>query len=129
MGAIDSACHAYKNRTTERTKYMFNEGGKLYIFVLYGMHTCLNITAEKQGNPEAVLIRAVEPLEEIDTMRKNRDKKRKSIKPLKLKDLTNGAGKLCAALDIHKNFNGRDLVTDDEIYLLPVSRKAIVDSS
>ena len=47
MGAVDSACHSYKYKKTERTKYMFNEGGKLYIFSIYGMHLCLNITAEK----------------------------------------------------------------------------------
>ena len=89
MGAIDSACHAYKNKKTERTKYMFNKGGHLYVFVVYGYNYCLNITSAEDGNPEAVLIRAVEPLEGWEEIKNNR-----SIKSKNVKDLTNGPGKL-----------------------------------
>jgi DNA-3-methyladenine glycosylase len=89
MGAIDSACHAYKNKKTERTKYMFKEGGHLYVFSIYGHTNCLNITASRDGNPEAVLIRAVEPLEGIEVIKKNRQ-----IKSKHDRDLTNGPGKL-----------------------------------
>ena len=124
MGAIDSACHAYKNRKTERTKYMFNEGGHLYVFVVYGHNYCLNITAEKEGNPEAVLIRAVEPIEGLDEIRCNRN-----IKSKHDKDLTNGPGKLCQSMKIDKSFNGKDLITDESIWLIKGEPGVVVDCS
>ncbi len=86
---LDKACHAYNNKKTEKTKYFWLEGGHLYLYSIYGNNTCLNIVAGLENEPEAVLIRAVEPLDGIDKMFENRAKIKKT------KDLTNGPGKLC----------------------------------
>ncbi|QZY55190.1 DNA-3-methyladenine glycosylase [Crassaminicella profunda] len=113
IGPIDKACHAYNNRRTNRTEVMFWCGGHAYIYLIYGMYHCLNIVANKKDKPEAVLIRAVEPLNELDLLRENR-----KIKSKALKDLTNGPGKLCKALHITKKLNGYDLVKGEHLYLL-----------
>jgi DNA-3-methyladenine glycosylase len=68
----DKACHAYNNKKTDRTKYFWTEGGHLYIFSIYGNNYCLNIVAGKETEPEAVLLRAVEPIEGIEYIRENR---------------------------------------------------------
>lgn len=86
---LDKACHAYNNKKTERTKYFWLPGGHVYMFTIYRTNVCFNIVAGKENEPEAVLLRAVEPIEGISLVYKNRDFKSK-----KLKDLTNGPGKL-----------------------------------
>ena len=112
LGAEDKASHAFANNRTERTKVMFKEGGYAYIYLIYGMHYLLNIVTGKENSPEAVLIRALEPLEGFDLLKKNR-----KIKSEKLADLTNGPGKLTQALNIDKRFNNYDLVEGDILYL------------
>lgn len=107
MGAIDKGAHVYGNKKTERTRPLYEVGGTTYIYLIYGMYHCLNIAAGKKNEPYCALIRAVEPLdaEALEYARKNR-----SIKSNKDKDLTNGPGKLCKALNIDKSLNER-LVT------------------
>ncbi len=112
IGPEDKACHAYNNRCTERTKVMFEEGGKAYIYFIYGMYYCLNIVVEREGKPEAVLIRGIEPVENIEEIKNNR-----SIKSKKEQDLTNGPGKLCTALKIDKSLNGYDITQKGELYI------------
>lgn len=112
LGAEDKASHAFANNRTERTKVMFKEGGYAYIYLIYGMHYLFNIVTGKENSPEAVLIRALEPLEGLDLLKKNR-----KIKSDKLADLTNGPGKLTQALNIDKSFNNYDLVEGDKLYL------------
>lgn len=111
-GPEDKACHAYNNKCTERTKVMFEEGGKAYIYFIYGMYYCLNIVVEREGKPEAVLIRAIEPIENIEEIKRNR-----IIKSKKEQDLTNGPGKLCTALKIDKSLNGCDITKKGELYI------------
>lgn len=113
VGPEDKGCHAYGNKKTERTKTMFLEGGVAYIYIIYGMYNCLNIVATEEGKPEAVLIRAVEPLNNIDILKKYRN-----IKSNKIQDLTNGPGKLCKALNIDRSLNGYDLVNGNELYVV-----------
>ena len=112
IGPEDKACHAYNNRCTERTKVMFEDGGKAYIYFIYGMYYCLNIVVEREGKPEAVLIRGIEPVENIEEIKSNR-----SIKSKKEQDLTNGPGKLCTALKIDKSLNGYDITRKGELYI------------
>ena len=69
----DKASHAYNNRFTERTKVMFEKGGKAYVYLCYGIHHLFNVVTAKKGTAHAVLIRALEPLEEIDTMLRRRN--------------------------------------------------------
>lgn len=112
VGPQDKACHAYDNKRTKRTEAMFHEGGVAYIYLIYGMYNCLNVVANKKDKPEAVLIRAIEPLTEIDFIKQNR-----KIKSPKINDLTNGPGKLCKALLIDKKLNLYDLITGNELFL------------
>ncbi len=96
LGFKDPACHSYKGES-ERCKVMFKEGGHFYVYFIYGFHYCLNVVTEKQGIPEAVLIRALEPVLGIEFLKKIRKNK---------KNLTSGPGILCSALKIDKTFNG-----------------------
>lgn len=110
MGPLDKAAHSYKNRRTNRTEPMFLEGGHIYIYLIYGMYHCFNISANKKDIPEAVLIRAVEPLENIEYMKQLRNVK-------KDEDISNGPGKLTKALAIDKNLNTLDITKSAEIWL------------
>ncbi|MDH4330688.1 MAG: DNA-3-methyladenine glycosylase [Candidatus Moranbacteria bacterium] len=109
-GPHDLACHASKGKTP-RTQTMFESGGVWYVYMIYGMYHCLNIVTEGEEYPAAVLIRAIEPLEGIEEMKKNR-------KTEKLNNLTNGPGKLCDALGISKKQNCTSAISkDSELYI------------
>ncbi len=111
-GPEDKASHAYQNKKTDRTEVMFNSGGCVYVYLIYGIHNCFNIVTNEKGKPEAVFVRAVEPLSGIEIIKEKRD-----IKSKQVEEFTNGPGKLSQALDINKELNGYDLVSGDEIYL------------
>lgn len=117
LGAIDKAAHSYGNRRTKRTETMFAVGGTVYIFFIYGMYFQFNVVVGAKDVPHAILIRAVEPFENIEIMRWNRSAKSKkpNVKMLD-KNLTSGPGKLCIALGIDRRFNDKDLL-GDEIWL------------
>ena len=110
-GVEDKGCHTFGGRRTERTEAMFLPGGHAYIYMIYGMNFCLNVVAAAKDDPQAVLIRAVEPVEGLDFIRENR----RGI--LKDTDLTNGPGKLAKALLIDKSLNGCDLVRGKELFI------------
>ena len=101
-GRFDAACHSYKGKT-ERTRVLFGEKGFAYIYLIYGMYHCFNITSGPAGEPEAVLIRALEPVEGISLMAERRGLERVSA-------LCNGPGKLSMAMDIHRGLYGVDLL-------------------
>lgn len=109
LGEHDKASHSYMNLRSSRTEIQFAEGGHVYIYFIYGMHYCFNITSNIEGKPEAILVRALEPIEGIDLMKSRRNTD-------KLNNLTNGPGKLCAAMGITKEHYGIDL-SSDIIYL------------
>ncbi|MCK8816793.1 DNA-3-methyladenine glycosylase [Natroniella sulfidigena] len=113
VGPEDKACHAYDNKRTARTEIMFAQGGYSYVYLIYGIHHCFNVVAGAEGKPEAVLIRAVEPVKGLTIIKKNRQ-----IKSKRVEDLTNGPGKLCQALAIDKSLNGYNLSTGTELYIL-----------
>jgi DNA-3-methyladenine glycosylase len=106
----DEACHAYRGKTP-RNAVMFGEGGFSYVYFTYGMHHCFNITANEEGVAEAVLIRAIEPVKGIETMRELRSKVTRD------RDLTNGPGKLCQALSLSRTENEIDLIESDILYI------------
>ncbi len=99
-GITDKAAHSYNNKRTPRTEVMYKEGGYIYIYLIYGMYYLLNFVASVENNPDAVLIRAVEPIDEI-------------VKPNK----TNGPGKLCKYMGIDKSYYGIDVTTSSIIYV------------
>ena len=111
LGAIDKAAHSYGNRRTARTETMYAVGGTAYIFFIYGMYFQFNVVAGAIDTPHAILIRAVEPVENVETMRGRRSMKNPQAK-MPDKNLTSGPGKLCIALGIDKSFNNLDLLGD-----------------
>ena len=111
LGLKDSSCHSFGGKITGRTEVMYRRGGCSYVYFTYGMYHCFNVITAKAGQPEAVLIRALEPLTGIEIMKKNRNK-------TELKDLTSGPGKLCQALQITRDLNGLPLNIDKaQLYL------------
>ncbi len=103
LGAIDKAAHSYGMRRTKRTETMFAVGGTVYVFFIYGMYYQFNVVVGAVNTPHAILIRAVEPVENAAIMRVRRGK-------MPDKNLTSGPGKLCLALSIDKRYNNEDLL-------------------
>lgn len=110
MGITDKASHSYGGRRTKRTEVMYKEGGYSYVFLIYGMYECFNVTVGREGDPQAVLIRGVEPLENKNLMQEKRKVKKE-------KDISNGPGKLTKALGITREDNGADLTAGENIWL------------
>ena len=114
----EPACHAYAG-LTPRTRVLFGPPGMAYVYRSYGIHALLNAVAEEEGVGAAALIRALEPVDGIETMRERRGLER-------VEDLCNGPGKLTQALGIWLDLNGTPLV-DGPIEILPrESRPEIV---
>lgn len=131
----DPASHAFGG-PSERNAAMFGPAGHLYVYVSYGMHHCCNVVCGPEGFGSGCLVRAVEPLEGVGVMRELREAgragkahtgragkeqaeragkaqaERARKHPLKLRDLTNGPGKVCAALGIDKELYGHDLTVE-----------------
>ena len=104
----DPASHAFGG-FSERNAAMFGPAGHLYVYVSYGMHHCCNVVCGSEGFGSGCLVRAVEPLEGVEVMRILREAGHALRHPLKLRDLTNGPGKVCAALGVDKGLYGHDL--------------------
>lgn len=117
-GKDDDAAHFHKG-LTHRTRVVKEAGGHLYIYNIYGIYQCLNIIADKEGVHGGSLIRAIEPIEGIDLMYKNRYKKDYiDPKNREIINLTNGPAKLVMSYGITMDdFYGADLVTDERIWL------------
>ena len=107
----DPASHAFGG-PSERNAAMFGPAGHLYVYVSYGMHHCCNVVCGPEEFGSGCLVRAVEPLEGVEVMRELREAGRAYKHPLKLRDLTNGPGKVCAALSINKELYGHDLTVE-----------------
>jgi DNA-3-methyladenine glycosylase len=114
-GITDKACHSYNDRNTERTKWLYKEGGSCYVYVIYGLHYLLNITSGSADNPSAVLIRAVEPIDGLELVKQYRGLNKISTTG---KELTNGPGKFCQAMNIDKTFNGHDITNAEKLYIV-----------
>ena len=108
VGRCDKACHAYGYRKTERTATLFAPPGTAYIYLIYGMYHCLNFVTEPEGEPAAVLLRAVEPVSGLETMQRLRYGE-KELTPYRRKNFLNGPGKVCKAFDLTRRQNGLDL--------------------
>src|SRR5262245_49617480 len=93
LGPHDLAAHSARGRTT-RTEVMFGRPGHAYVYVIYGIHCCMNVVTQQEGMASAVLLRAVEPVANIDGR-------------------TQGPGLLCKALHIDRRLNAHDLLSDN----------------
>ena len=102
-GITDKASHSFGGRRTQRNEHMYNEGGISYVYICYGIHTMFNVVTNKINMPDAVLIRALEPIEGIDCMLQRTEKKRLD------NTLTKGPGNLCRAMGIDKIHSGNSL--------------------
>ncbi len=110
IGQEDRASHA-RMGPTARNAVMFGPPGYAYVYLIYGMHHCLNVVTEEEGFPAAILIRALEPLEgvaEQQALRSGRS----------LSELARGPGRLCQALGIDRHFNGADLCAEGALLWL-----------
>lgn len=117
LGLKDKACHSYGGKITERNKILYKDGGHIYVYLIYGMYNLLNIVTKNEGEPEAVLIRAVEPLENFDGFAINRfGKSYKELSNYQRKNISNGPGKLSLALNIDRNLNGK-ILSPDYLYI------------
>lgn len=120
-GPEDRAAHSYGGRRTPRTEVMFGPPGYAYVFFVYGMHFHFNLVTTALGCPEAVLIRAVEPLEGLSLMAERRGL------PSTRREISNGPGKLCQAFAIDRAAYGADL-TARPLYLLDGPTPKVVRS-
>ena len=115
LGEHDPACHAAGPGLTERTRPLYGAPGIAYVYFIYGVHWCFNAVTREHGQPGAVLVRALEPLEGVSLMRARRPAAKTD------RDLTNGPGKLCAALRIGSQHNGAPLQTSPLMILRGIS--------
>jgi DNA-3-methyladenine glycosylase len=117
----DKACHAHLNRFTKRTQVMFEEGGVAYIYLCYGIHHLFNIVTAKKGMAHAILVRGIEPIENVDLMLKRRGMDK--LKP----QLTAGPGVLSKAMGITKAFTGTSLLDDETVIWIEDSGEIIAE--
>ena len=118
-GVRDRAAHSFNHRRTERTDPMWRDGGTAYVYFTYGMHHCMNVAASIEGDPQAVLIRALEPTQGVEAMRQHRPKARRDA------DLCSGPARLCEALRIDRGFSGVDLLDSESLWIERVRRSVM----
>ena len=106
-GIVDKASHAWNGRRTNRTEIMYAHGGVAYVYLCYGIHHLFNVVTNVQDTPNAVLIRAVEPVEGIDIMLERTGKIKAGY------DLTRGPGNVSKALGIYTKHTGHDLSSSE----------------
>ena len=133
MGETDKGAHTYGGRRTARTEPMYHQGGTSYVYLIYGMYSCMNIAAMTEGNPQAVLLRSVIPADEdsrrimvqlrLEELNRKQLKKKKEPYTMERipasldKHLADGPGKLCAAMHITKADNDIDMVESPDFYV------------
>ncbi|RKR05764.1 DNA-3-methyladenine glycosylase [Flavobacterium sp. 90] len=107
FGVQDKASHAYGGRRTDRTETLYNQGGISYVYLCYGIHNLFNIVSSVEGEPHAVLIRAIEPLigKDIIELRRKMAITKAAI--------SSGPGSAAKALGIDRSFNGKDLAGEE----------------
>jgi DNA-3-methyladenine glycosylase len=113
LGYRDPASHGYLHRRNDRNAALFGPPGSWYVYLSYGIHWCANLVCEAEGTASAVLLRALEPVEGVDRMRERRGR-------VDDRELCSGPGKLCQALGITRDLDGRMMPTA-EVVVLPAT--------
>jgi len=108
LGYRDPASHGYLHRRNERNAALFGPPGSWYVYLSYGIHWCANLVCEAEGTASAVLLRALEPIEGVDRMRERRG-------GVDERELCSGPGKLCQALGITRDLDGRLMPAADVV--------------
>lgn len=118
LGAPDKAAHSYGGRRTPRNESMYGPPGTAYVYFTYGMHHCVNVVCGQAGEPVAVLIRALEPVEGVEAMTRHRlsPRRRTALTPT---DLCSGPAKICQAMRIDRSLDGLDLTHDARLFIEP----------
>ena len=116
LGVRDRASHAFGGRRTPRNEAMYAAPGTLYVYFTYGMHHCANVVCGGVGDPAAVLLRGVCPLEGLPQMRRRRRNPRTGLTPPDAR-LCDGPGKLCRAFALELRDNGKDLTQDENVWI------------
>lgn len=109
-GPFDKAAHSYNNRRTKRTEVMYGHGGVVYVYLCYGLHQMFNVVTNRPGIPNAILIRALEPVAGIDEMLKRSNKNSHGF------DLTRGPGNVAKALGLNTTHSGMSFQSN-ELYI------------
>jgi DNA-3-methyladenine glycosylase len=120
-GPRDKASHAYNGRRTNRTETMYGPGGTAYVYFVYGMYHQFNVVTNVPDIPHAILVRAVEPAEGVEIMRRRRPGRSE-------RELTSGPGRLCLAMGIDRTLDKQDLL-GDRVWLeegVPISGRQIM---
>lgn len=133
MGETDKGSHTYGGKRTERTEPMYHVGGTSYVYLIYGMYSCMNIAAMTDGIPQAVLLRSVEPGDEeskqkmlalrLAALNRKQEKKGKPLYTVDTcpssvrKHLADGPGKMCVAMGITRADNALDMVESADFYV------------
>lgn len=110
VGVQDRASHAFGGRRTPRNESMYGRPGTCYVYFTYGMHHCVNVVCSRRDDPQAVLLRALEPVEGIDLIRARRGGKPPG-------SCCNGPGKLCEAMAIDRTLDGIDLAAGETLWI------------
>lgn len=135
LGVDDRAAHTFGDRKTERNKIMYEDAGTVYVYQTYGIHFMLNFVTQDKNIPEAVLIRAIEPLNQFDKISLNRfGKIYNELTSYQKNNITNGPGKLTKALNIDKALNGNNLFNqsfyvedDNSIFDIIIDKRIGID--
>ena len=114
IGRMDKACHAYNYRRTPRTQTLFAPPGTAYVYLIYGLHCCLNLVTEPEGTASAVLVRGALPVLGADEIARRRfGRAMGELSACQRRNLLNGPGKLCQALGLTRAENGLPLSGPD----------------
>lgn len=117
LGGSDKASHSFGGRRTERNEAMYMEAGTAYVYSVYGIHCCFNVSSS--GGGAAVLVRALQPMQGEERMRQFRARTAKSraVRRLSTRELCSGPAKLCCAMQIDKELNKVDLCSSQELWV------------
>eukprot|EP01130_Rhizamoeba_saxonica_P006625 TRINITY_DN2632_c0_g1_i4.p1 TRINITY_DN2632_c0_g1~~TRINITY_DN2632_c0_g1_i4.p1 ORF type:complete len:183 (+),score=36.22 TRINITY_DN2632_c0_g1_i4:1-549(+) len=115
LGVVDAACHAYQGKITRWNESMYKIPGTVYVYQRFKKIHCFNISTDQEGNPSALLIRALEPIEGIEYLKANRMKDRTN--DIRTHLICAGPGKLCKAMNIDLSMDGVDIINNERIFV------------